>query len=168
MTDLSGDDRNGFARPAPMERGFNHLIAGGHFERKFGRWPLPPNDAAATINDLIFARMINPNWSALQRTFVDKGTAKAMATRSCPALRVLETLAVIPMAGVRSVDRLHELLRPFIGTPAIAKPTHASGSPVFLRNVTSPADLAAMHQLASIDYALVMREMQYWNLPRQI
>ncbi len=168
MTDLSGDDRNGFARPAPMERGFNHLIAGGHFERKFGRWPLPPNDAAATINDLIFARMINPNWSALQRTFVDKGTAKAMATRSCPALRVPETLAVIPMAGVRSVDRLHELLRPFIGTPAIAKPTHASGSPVFLRNVTSPADLAAMHQLASIDYALVMREMQYWNLPRQI
>lgn len=69
MADLSGDDRNRLARPAPMERGFNHLIAGSYFERKFGRWPLPPNDAVAMINDLIFARMINPDWSALQRTW---------------------------------------------------------------------------------------------------
>ena len=151
-----------------MARAYNHLIAGTHFEQKFGRWPLPLDDPAASINDLIFGRMIDSQWSPLQRAFVDKSTAKGEAARLCPGLRVPETLEIISMESVRSLDHLHDMLGAFIGTDAIAKPSHASGGTVFLRDIRSPADLEILHTLASIDYALIMREMQYWQLPRSI
>ena len=165
MMDGAGGEAS---RDVPMERSVNHAVASAHFEQKFGRRPLASDDPAATINDLIFARMIEPDWSPLHRAFVDKNTAKAQAVLLCPGLRIAETLAVVPMRTIRSVDHLHDVLQPFIGTAMIAKPSHASGAPVFLHGVTSSADLRALHDLAMIDYALVMREMQYRELPRQI
>ncbi|MBD8548208.1 ATP-grasp fold amidoligase family protein [Sphingomonas sp. CFBP 8760] len=168
MMNLSGNGRREPGRTVSMARGVNQAIVGPRFEQKFGRRPLAPDDPAATINDLIFARMIEPDWSPLHRAFVDKITAKAQARQLCPDLRVAETLSVIPVETIRSVDHLHDMLQPFIGTAAIAKPAHASGAPVFLRDVTSPADLMALHDLAGRDYALVMREMQYRGLPRRI
>ncbi|MEG3086985.1 ATP-grasp fold amidoligase family protein [Sphingomonas sp. PB4P5] len=167
-SDITKEGWRVFTRSAPISRAFNHLIAGTHFEQKFGRWPLSPHDPAASINDLIVARMIDPRWSALQRRFVDKRTAKAEARRLHSALRVPETLAIIPMASVQSIDHLYEMLQPFIGTNTIAKPSHASGGTVFLRDVTSMADLSTIHELAGLDYAPIMREMQYWRLSRNI
>ncbi|UUL83806.1 ATP-grasp fold amidoligase family protein [Sphingomonas qomolangmaensis] len=167
-SDLSSAGWHEFTCAAPMERAFNHLIAGTYFEQKFERWPLPPLDSAALINDLIFSRMIDPRWSPLQRALVDKSTAKTEAQRLCPSLRLPETLAVIPMESVRSADHLHGLLQPFIGTDAIAKPSHASGGTVFLTGDLAPADIHVLHELAAIDYATIMREMQYWRLPRKV
>lgn len=152
----------------PMTRAGNHRIAGPHFARKFGRWPLPPGHADALINDVIFDRMIDPDWSPLQRRFVDKETAKVEAQRRFPAVLVPETLLVIPVETLRSVDHLFEMLRPFIGTDAIAKPTHASGGTVFLRDLARPAGLNTLYELALRDYASILREMQYWGLERKI
>lgn len=154
--------------PLPMTRAFNHLIAGAVFERKFRRWPLPANDARSLVNDVIFDRMIDPDWPDLHRAFVDKESAKIEAQRLCPTVRVPETRLVIPIETVASVDHLFQLLEPFIGTDTIAKPTHASGATVFLRHLTSPAELHLLYGLASADYASILREMQYRDLPRKI
>ncbi|MET0268856.1 MAG: ATP-grasp fold amidoligase family protein [Sphingomonas sp.] len=157
-----------FKRSAPMTRAFNHLIAGAYFHRRFERWPLPVQDPEATINDVIFSRMIDSRWSTLERGFVDKETAKHAARRLAPDLRVPETLAVFPMEAVRSVEHLFAMLHPFAGTDAIAKPAHASGGVTFLRDLAKPVDVYGLHQLASVDYATILREMQYHGLPRKI
>jgi hypothetical protein len=153
---------------APMTRAFNHVVAGPHFRRRFGRWPLSPADPRAMINDVIFGRMIDPRWTPLERAFVDKETAKVEARRLLPTLRMPQTLAVIAMEQVASATAIFERLRPFLGTETIAKPTHASGGTVFLRDVAAPADLGHLYQLARADYAAILREMQYWRLPRKI
>ncbi len=121
-----------------------------------------------SINDLIFARMIDPDWTTLERRLVDKITAKEEAARLCPGLRVAATLATVDMVAVASPTALYDRLRGLIGTDAIAKPSQASGGTVFLRNVSGPADLAELHALATTDYAAVMREMQYAGLPRRV
>ena len=151
-----------------MTRAANHRVAPVPFERKFGRAPLPPRHPDALINDVIYDRMIDPNWSASQRAFVDKQRAKAEAQRRFPALHVPETLAVMPVETLISPERLFDRLRPHIGTHAVAKPTHASGGVVFLRDLVDPASLRDLYDLASIDYAAILREMQYWRLPRKI
>lgn len=151
-----------------MTRAFNHLVAGAHFERKFGRWPLPAHDPRSLVNDVIFDRMIDPDWSSLHRSFVDKETAKTEAQRLFPGLRTPKTLLVIPIEAVASVEELFQTLRPFIGTDAVAKPAHASGGVTFLRAVTGPADLRFLYDLSLVDYASILREMQYWELPRKI
>lgn len=157
-----------FDRSSPMSRAFNYLCAGTQFAQKFQRWPLPIDDPTASINDLIFARMIEPQWSPLQRAFVDKTTAKSEAKRLCPDVHVPGTLDIISVEPLGSLNYLYDRLGRFFGTNAIAKPSHASGGTVFLRTVTSPPDLHILHALASIDYACIMREMQYWRLPRKI
>lgn len=153
---------------APMTRASNHLFAGAFFERKFGRWPLPTNDPAATVNDLIFNRMIDLRWSPLERAFVDKETAKLQAKRLFPALCIPETLLVISMEDVPPVDHLYSLLEPFAGTNVVAKPTHASGATVLMRDVASSAELELLYQVAINDYSSIMREMQYCQLPRKV
>ncbi len=152
----------------PMTRAFNHWIAGEHFARRFGRWPLPADAPDALINDVIFDRMIDPDWSPLHRAFIDKQTAKDEARRLCPDLAAPETLLVIPIEAVTSIEHLFDLLRPFIGTDAIAKPTHASGAVTFLRDLADLSELRALYDLASRDYASLLREMQYAGLARKI
>jgi len=152
----------------PMTRAFNHLIAGEHFARRFGRWPLPADAPDALINDVIFARMIDPDWSPLHRAFIDKETAKIEARRLCPGIAAPKTLLVIPITAVESAEHLFHLLQPFIGTDAVAKPTHASGAVTFLRDLRQPTDLNALYDLSLRDYSTLLREMQYAGLDRKI
>ena len=157
-----------FRRRAPPTRAFNHLIAGEHFAQRFGRWPLPPRHPDALINDVIFDRMIEPEWAPFELAFVDKDTAKAQAARLAPALRIPETLAVVAMDEVASPEALFARLRPFAGKDAVAKPSQASGAVTFLRDLAGPDDVRLLHQLASADYSGVMREMQYRPLPGKV
>ncbi|GAA4043009.1 hypothetical protein GCM10022281_25240 [Sphingomonas rosea] len=138
------------------------------FAEKFGRPPLPPEDPRALLNDLVFARMIDPDWSPLARAMVDKVSAKEEAVRLCPGLRTAPTVAVIAMDGVDSPLALFDRLRPFAGRDLVAKPAQASGGIVFLRGLKRPANVATLHALATHDYAGVMREMQYAGLPRRV
>ena len=152
----------------PMTRATNDWAASVPFARKFGRAPLTPHHPDALINDVIYDRMVDPNWSVLQRTFVDKETAKAEAQRRFPTLHVPETLSVMPVETLTSPEELFDRLHPYIDTDAVAKPTHASGGVVFLRDLVDPVALRGLYDLASIDYAAILREMQYWRLPRKI
>ncbi len=151
-----------------LSREANHVVVAPIFSEKFGRPPLPPTDPGASINDLIFARMIEPEWSPLERSLVDKVTAKAEVARRCDGLRIAATVATIEMNQIGSPTELYRRLRAFIGGDTIAKPAQASGGTIFLRDVSSPDDLAELHALATSDYALVMREMQYAGLPRRV
>ncbi|WP_120716186.1 ATP-grasp fold amidoligase family protein [Tsuneonella amylolytica] len=146
----------------------NYAAVAAMFVEKFGRDPLPPENRDALINDLIFMRMIRPDWSALQRSLVDKSTAKVAAASLYPDLRVPETLAVISMDGVSSPAALAERLAPFIGRDAVAKPAQASGGTVFLKHPVRDEELHQLFDLASRDYALVMREMQYFGMPKRV
>lgn len=151
-----------------MSRAANYAKIAPIFAEKFGRLPLSPDEAASSINDLIFMRSIEPQWSALERTLVDKSTAKAQIAKMSPSLRTSKTLATIAMDTVHSPAELFELLGSFIGTDAIAKPAQASGGAIFLRGVTTPHHVAELYGLAKRDYSLVMREMQYAGLPSRI
>ncbi|VWX54176.1 ATP-grasp fold amidoligase family protein [Novosphingobium sp. 9U] len=151
-----------------MTRASNLLAAAPLFERRFGRAPLAPYDPAALVNDFIFHRMIDPDWSPTERAFVDKELAKIEARRLAPTLRAPETLHVIDMDGVTSAADLHDLLRPFFGTSAIAKPTHASGVAIFLSGTVSAGDMQRLHAVATRDYAMVVREMQYFEQPKKV
>lgn len=153
---------------ADFTREANYAVVAPIFSEKFGRLPLPPTDPDALINDLIFARMISPEWSQLECIMVDKITAKAAITSAGLDLRLPATLATIEMDEVGSPAELFDRLHAFIGTDAIAKPAQASGGTVFLRDVSGPRALADLHALATRDYALVMREMQYAGLPQRI
>jgi len=153
---------------APMTRAANYLVAGAHFDRKFKRWPLPTHDPQSLVNDFIFDRMIDPDWPALHRSFVDKETAKIAVQRMCPDVRTANTLSVLSIDAVASRADLFEALRPFVGTDAVAKPAHASGAVTFLRDLAGPADLRGLYDLSVLDYASILREMQYWGLPKKI
>ena len=117
---LSADhgSATGALRAWPRENGktraFNHLVAGTHFARRFGRWPLPISDPRAYINDYIFARMIDPDWTEFQRAVVDKATAKLEASKLAPTLRVPETLRILPLDEIPSKEALYQALRPYI------------------------------------------------------
>lgn len=154
--------------PALADRSDNHVAAGAHFARRFGRWPVPVHDPNALINDYIFDRMIDPVWTTMERAVVDKATAKAEALKLSPNIRVPDTLAIISIDDLPSSEALFAALSPFIGRPAIAKPTHASGGVVYLEHLSSPQQLDGLFTLASIDYSTVLREMQYHGLKRQI
>lgn len=165
-------DLQGVADAEPTAPGFtrdaNHAAVAPIFAGKFGRPPLAPTDPDASINDLIFARMIEPRWSAFERALIDKITAKAEAVRLHPGLRVAATLATIEMDRVGSPAELFDRLRPFVGTDAIAKPAQASGGTLFLRKLSGPDALTELYSLATTDYSLVMREMQYAGLARRV
>lgn len=45
-----------------MSRNANYRKIAPVFAERFGRLPLSPNDPAASINDLIFMRSIEPHW----------------------------------------------------------------------------------------------------------
>lgn len=157
-----------FKLQAPVSRSFNHLIAGSYFERRFQRWPLPPSDSKSTINDYIFAQMIDFDWTPLQLAFVDKELAKIKTKDIAPYLRVPETLHVIRMDDVPTVEDLHRAIAPFVGTNCVAKPTHGSGAVTFLRDIGHPQQLGVLHRLAAIDYSQILREMQYRGLAKKI
>lgn len=164
--DASAQD-NGGCR-TPTDRSDNYAAAGAHFARRFGRWPVPADHPDALINDYIFDRMIDPSWTAMERAVVDKATVKAKALELSPSVRVPDTLAIIPIDNLPSSEALFAALTPFIGRPAIAKPTHASGAVVYLEHLSSAQQLDKLFALASIDYSTVLREMQYHGLKRRI
>lgn len=166
-TSVGGGGRDR-ARSLPCTRGFNHLVAGAQFAHRFQRWPLPVSDPHALINDYIFNRMIDPAWTRLEHAMVDKATAKLEAARLAPGLEAPRTVAVIPMEGIACAEALYQALEPFAGLPAIAKPAHASGSVVMLRDLRSARQLEALFALSVMDYSLVLREMQYHGLRKQI
>ena len=156
------------ANTPAMDLAANFAAVAPRYLDRFGRLPIPPQHPEATINDLIFARMIEPDWPPLVRTLVDKSTAKETALRLCPGVRVPATVATIDMDSLHSPTELAAVLAPFVGCTVVAKPSQASGGTLFLRNGMDERALHELYDLATSDYAMIMREMQYSGLPRRV
>ena len=136
--------------------------------RAHGRFPRPPSHPRATFNDLVFDRMTRDSWTPLERACIDKQYAKLLAVAMCPAVRVSETLAVLPLGGEQGLEAARRELDRRAGRMEVAKPTHGSGSVLFLRSAPSAEAIATFCDTAAGSFYEVSRESQYRGQERKI
>jgi hypothetical protein len=132
------------------------------------RLPRSSGDPAATFNDLILERMIRDDWTPLERACIDKEYAKLIAVAICPSVRTAETKLIIPLAGDGDGAHAFDILRARAGRSEVAKPTHGSGSVLFLRDSSSSERIRNFCKSASRSYHASSRESQYKGLARKI
>jgi TupA-like ATPgrasp len=145
----------------------NYLIAGVFFFRANGRLPRKSRLANAELNDFIFQRMIDDRWSATERRCVDKELAKTLAARGS-SVKVPPTVAVFNLESNPPVEEFIAWLRPYIGKHLIAKPTHGSGTVLFLDTVIADGEIEAFYSDANRNFFYAIRETQYKDLERKI
>ena len=155
------------SRVLPNLRWCNYAIAGVFFLRANGRLPRKSHVANAEINDFIFQRMIVDSWSAIERRCVDKEFAKALASRGSN-VKVPSTVAVFSLERNPRVEDFITWLRPHIGQHLIAKPTHGSGTVLFLDRAITDREIEAFFSDANRNFFHAIRETQYKSLERKI
>jgi hypothetical protein len=136
--------------------------------RAHGRMPRPLTDLRATFNDYIFHRIANDNWRPLERVCIDKQYAKLITSAMCPHVRTAATKLVLPLRGPGTVERARRQLEEHSGLHEVAKPTHGSGSVLFLRKAPSPQDVASFCDTATASFYATSRETQYRGQERKI
>jgi hypothetical protein len=145
----------------------NYLLAALFFFRANGRLPRRPSATNAAINDWIFHRMISNRWTPLERRCVDKQYAKAIAA-SASNVKVPRTVDVYPLEKNARADDFVAWLKPHIGKRLVAKPTHGSGTVLFLDRDTSDRQIRAFLSDANRNFFYAIRETQYLALERKI
>lgn len=138
------------------------------FWRANGRFPLSPSHPRATFNDFIYRRVTSDRWSPLERVCIDKEYGKLMALGLCPLVKVAATRAVLPVSSAAMIRRAETEILRHCGRPEVAKPTHGSGSVLFLRRPPSPASIRAFCETAGRSYYRRSRERQYKGQERKI
>jgi hypothetical protein len=146
---------------------FNYLLAAVFFVRANGRLPRKADDANAAINDFIFHRMISGQWTQLERMCVDKEHAKALATASAN-VKVARTVDVFRLSSTTRVDDFSAWLRPHLGKHLVAKPTHGSGTVLFLDRDISKREMDSFLLHSNRNFFHALRETQYVSLERKI
>lgn len=136
--------------------------------RAHGRMPRALTDPQATFNDYIYHRISGDLWTPLERICVDKQYAKMIAPVICPAVHTATTECVLPLSGPASLARIRRELAARSGRLEVVKPTHGSGSVLFLRNRPSTADIAAFCDSATCSYYDISRESLYRGQERKI
>ena len=138
------------------------------FLRAHQRLPLDPSDGRATFNDLIFQRLARDSWRLLERFCVDKEFAKLFVAATCPTIRVVRTVDVLPLTDEQDRAQACTKLLSLYGRPLVAKPTHGSGSVLFLRNSPDLPLLRSFIDDAKQSYYHRSRESQYKGLEPKI
>lgn len=136
--------------------------------RAHGRMPRALTDPQATFNDYIYHRIAGDRWTPLERVCIDKQYAKMIAPVICPAVHTATTERVLPLSGPASLARACRELEERAGRSEVAKPTHGSGSVLFLRKRPPPEAIAAFCESAARSYYDVSRETQYRGQERKI
>lgn len=155
-------------RVLPHARPVDRQVTRLRYWRAHGRLPRPVEHPEATFNDFVFDRISRDSWTPLERACIDKQYAKLVAPAMCPAVRTSATLAVLPLAGEAGIARARTALGARSGRPEVAKPTHGSGSVLFLRDCPGPAAVAHFCHTAAKSFYGVSRESQYRGLERKI
>lgn len=151
-------------RTSFIDAGF--LLA--RFVRAHNRLPRNPSRPNATFNDLIFDRLIKANWNSLERFCVDKAHVKAFALGICPDLLTTPTIEILPFAKFPELDAVEAAVLARSGQKVVVKPTHGSGSVLFLRNVPSREEVHRFCVTASQSYYRRSRESLYAELERKV
>lgn len=138
------------------------------FLRELGRLPRPTTSCAATYNDFLLERMLREDWDPLERVSIDKQHAKLFAAALCPGLMTAETLAVFHLSMAGAAETLAQDLSLRSGRVEVAKPTHGSGSVLFLRRGLDPDQIRVFVAAALRDFHRQSRESQYRGLERKV
>lgn len=138
------------------------------FWRANGRLPRQSTDPNATFNDFVLERILTDGWTHMERRCIDKQQAKQVALSLCPAARVSETATVLPLTTSGDLRNAADTLLLRRGRQEVAKPTHSSGSVLFLRLTPDRNEVMAFCKKAARSYYRASRESQYRGLPRKI
>lgn len=138
------------------------------FWRANGRLPRAPSDPLATFNDLIFARMAADQWTPLERALIDKQYAKLIAVALCPWVKTVPTRAIVHLTQASDARQAASSLQARAGRAEVAKPTHGSGSVLFLGRSPTPEEIVRFCATAAGSYYESSRESQYRGLERKI
>jgi hypothetical protein len=151
----------------PNSRILDRHFLRARFLRAHKRLPRSTSDPKATFNDLIFERMTKNSWTLLERFCIDKEYAKLFVVAQSSELRIPHTLAVINLENNSRREVVRSLLR-FAGKPCVAKPTHGSGTVLFMSKRPSAQEMERFCADAGRSYYEQSRESQYKGLERKI
>jgi hypothetical protein len=86
----------------------------------------------------------------------------------CPELRTAATVGVLAVSPAIESDDIESVLLAHVGDKVVAKPTHGSGSILFLRKRPSRQEIRRFAEIASGSYYHRSRESLYSGLERKI
>jgi hypothetical protein len=138
------------------------------FIRAHKRWPRDPVRPDATFNDLIFSRLALAEWSNLERFCIDKDYVKFFIRGFCPELRIASTLDIIKLSTTAAHDVVESALLAHLGDRIVAKPTHGSGSILYMRKRPSRDEIRRFSMTAAHSYYYRSRESLYAGLERKV
>jgi hypothetical protein len=151
----------------PNARFLDRQFLSARFMRAHKRLPYPACDSRATFNDLVFERMVKDDWSVLERFCIDKEFARIFVEATCRDAVVAREFEVMHLDSLQAEEVL-ERLQNFDGQPCVAKPTHGSGTVLFMRNGPGRQEIMHFCTAALRSYYEVSRESQYKGLERKI
>ena len=146
----------------------NYAIMAPKFKAANGRLPKSPHSSSASLNDFVFDRMIRNKWTGQQIRSVDKELAKKEALALCDRVKVPRTVKVVLVTDQMTPAELLAEVQPFVGQRLVAKPTHGTGSVVFLDDVLAVSQLDDLLRCAKTNFFGEKRETQYTYLDRKI
>jgi hypothetical protein len=146
----------------------DRLFLLARFVRAHNRWPKDPSRPDATFNDLIFSRLARADWSSLERVCIDKQYVKFFIRGFCPELRMASTVDVINLSKATAPDIIESTLLAHLGDRIVAKPTHGSGTILYLRKRPSGDEIRHFSVAAAHSYYYRSRESLYAGLERKV
>lgn len=166
---LSAQTERRLGARLPNARLPNYICSVNHYIDWHRRKPRRISHPDAEFCDFSFWRAISNEWTPFEISCVDKEFAKKHAIDlSGGALRVAETRAVLNVAEIGSLFDLRQRLHPFLQRDFVAKPTHTSGSVVFLDNEPDDHEVSSLLTASRSNFFFHLRESQYFSLDRKI
>lgn len=144
----------------------NVALLGLHYFARNRVFPRPLSSPRAGLMDYVFWKSVGP-WSEFERACVDKEICKPIVRHMCPEIGIAEALEVFPLAGL-SYDGFRKLLLAHRGEHAVAKPTHGSGTVLFLEDAVDERKLRKFYRECQANYFALFREGQYHELEKKV
>lgn len=146
----------------------NYALALPHFWRGNKRVPRSFSDPRATLNDIIFHRMIRNSWSVLHQSCVDKEYAKILAQAKAPCVKIAKVEAVLRLHKTTTPADVAAWLKPFLGRKLVVKPTHSFGAILYLDEPIDEAQLRRFVRFSKKSFFPLTREAQYNGLEKKL
>jgi len=152
----------------PRTRAIDNVIHLARFVRAHRRMPRKPHRSDSTFNDFIFFRLAQSDWSYLERFCVDKEYVKLFVGGACPEVRIAPPIDILRLSSSVPLQSVESVLLARRGENVVAKPTHSSGTVLFLRKKPPVEEVRRFCAAASRSYYDVSRESLYAGLERKI
>lgn len=160
--------RNKLNRILPNHWAINYCLSLPVFLEGNKRLPRRIDDPQASLNDIVFQRMIRNEWSVLQQSCVDKELAKIYAQARSKDVKVARTEAVMVLSDATTVEEMKAWLQPFLGRRLVIKPTHSCEAILYLDRAIGEDELAHFVRYSKKNFFHIRREVQYRNLERKL